>query len=157
MPLIVVLSIILLFLTFKYIKYETLNRNLQRINHLLWNSAIFLLMSVLGLTDVFWLRIFNIVFVFYGTNKTIRMKLADDNKNFVSNAVSTIKTSAVGIILSIIGLIVYSYIKGGDAYVESLSKTFLFGGNPTVMTYSICLFFEGMASSVMVAMFLLLY
>ena len=117
----------------------------------------FLLMTILGFADVIWLRLFNIVFIFYGANRTIQMKLAEGHKIFISNAVSAIFTAAVGVVLSIIGLIVYSYIKGGDAYIQSLSKTFLFGGNPSIMTYSICLFFEGMASSVIVAMFLMLY
>lgn len=117
----------------------------------------FLLMTILGLADVIWLRLFNIVFIFYGANRTIKMKLAEGNKIFISNAASAIFTTAIGVLLSIIGLIVYSYMKGGDVYVQSLSKTFLFGGNPSIMTYSICLFFEGMASSVMVAMFLMLY
>jgi hypothetical protein len=41
--------------------------------------------------------------------------------------------------LSIAGLIANSYIQGGDAYLQRLSKTFLFGGDPSIMTYSISL------------------
>ena len=120
-------------------------------------SAYFLLMNVLGLADVFYLRLFNILFVFYGVNKTIQMNVAEGNNSLPFNAVSAMMTSVVGVVLSIIGLIAFSYMKGGDAYVQSLAATFLFGGNPSVMTYSICLFFEGMASSVMVALFAMLY
>lgn len=117
----------------------------------------FLLMNALGFADVFYLRILNVIFVFYGVNRAIQVNLAAGKKNFVSNAVSAMMTSLIGVFLSIIGLIVYSYIKGGDAYVQSLSETFLFGGNPSVMTYSISLLFEGIASSVIVTMLVMLY
>jgi hypothetical protein len=117
----------------------------------------FLLMDVLGLAHLFYLRFLNVVFVFYGVNKTAQMNLAEGKKDFISNAVSVMATSLVGVFLSVIGLIVYSYIKGGDTYVQSLSETFLFGGNPSVMTYSICLLFEGIASSVILTLLVLLY
>ena len=117
----------------------------------------FLLMEVLGLSHLFYLRFFNVVFVFYGVNKTAQMNLAEGKKDFISNALSVMATSLVGVLLSVIGLVVFSYIKGGDAYVQSLSETFLFGGNPSVMTYSICLFFEGIASSVIVTLLVMFY
>ena len=117
----------------------------------------FLLMNAIGLADVFYLRLFNILFVYYGVNKTIQMNVAEGNNSLPFNAVSAMLTSVAGVVLSVIGLIAYSYMKGGDHYIESLSETFLFGGNPSVMTYSICLFFEGIASSVVVTLFAMLY
>jgi hypothetical protein len=66
-------------------------------------------------------------------------------------------TSLVGVVLSVAGLIIYSYMKGGDNYVQSLSQTFLFGGNPSVETYCFSLLFEGVASSVIVTLFAMLY
>lgn len=120
-------------------------------------SVYFLLMNALGLADVFYLRLLNILFVFYGVNKTIQMNIAEGKKTFVTNAVSAMMTSLVGVVLSIVGLIIYSYMKGGDNYVQSLSQTFLFGGNPSVVTYSISLLFEGVASSVIVTMLAMLY
>ena len=117
----------------------------------------FLLMDALGFADVFYLRLLNIVFVFYGVNKTIQMNVAEGKKTFVSNAVSAMMTSLVGVVLSVVGLIIYSYMKGGDNYVQSLSETFLFGGNPSVVAYSISLLFEGVASSVIVTLFAMLY
>jgi hypothetical protein len=114
-------------------------------------------MNVLGLANLFYLRLLNVIFIFYGVNKTIEMNIVEGKKEFVTNAVSAMMTSLVGVFLSIVGLIIYSYSRGGDAYVQSLSKTFLFGGNPSVTTYSICLLFEGMASSVIVTMLLMLY
>jgi hypothetical protein len=117
----------------------------------------FLIMNALGFADLFYLRLINVFFVFYGVNRTIEMNLAEGKKNFVTNAISAMITSLIGVFLSIIGLVVYSYMKGGDSYVKSLPKTFLFGGNPSVNTYSICLLFEGIASSVIVTMLLMLY
>ncbi len=117
----------------------------------------FLLMILLGLGDISALRLLNVVFVFYGVNRTIKMNLNEGKKNFVSNAVSALITSIIGVVLSIIGLLIYSYIRGGDAYIQSLSKTFLFGGNPTIVTYCISLLFEGIASSIIVTLLVVLY
>lgn len=120
-------------------------------------SVYFLLMNALGFADVFYLRLLNILFVFYGVNKTIQMNIAEGKKTFVTNAISAMMTSLVGVVLSVVGLIIYSYMKGGDNYVQSLSETFLFGGNPSVVAYSISLLFEGVASSVIVTLFAMLY
>lgn len=117
----------------------------------------FLLMNALGFGNSFYLRLFNIIFVFYGVNRTIEMNISTEDKSFVNNAISAMFTSLIGVFLSIIGLISYSYLKGGDPFVQSLSKTFLFGGNPSIFTYSISLLFEGIASSVIVTMLLMLY
>ncbi|MGL2987206.1 hypothetical protein ACSVH5_06390 [Flavobacterium sp. RSSA_27] len=117
----------------------------------------FLIMNLVGLSDVFYLRLFNTIFVFYGVNRSIVMNIHEGNVLLANNAKSAMKTSLIGVFLSIMGLIAYSYFQGGDSYVQSLSKTFLFGGSPSVMTYSICLLFEGIASSVVVTMLLLLY
>lgn len=120
-------------------------------------SVYFLIMNALGYADLFYLRLFNVFFIFYGVNRTIEMNIAEGKNKFVNNAVSAMVTSVIGVVLSIIGLVIYSYLKGGDAYVQSLSKTFLFGGNPSIEAYSICLFFEGIASSVIVTMLLMMF
>ncbi|NDP27510.1 MAG: hypothetical protein GZ087_08820 [Flavobacterium sp.] len=117
----------------------------------------FLLMSALGFANVYYLRLLNIVFVFYGVNKTVQMNIAEGRTTFVHNSVSAMMTSIIGVVLSVVGLVIYSYMKGGDDYVQSLSKIFLFGGNPSVETYCICLLFEGVASSVIVTLFAMLY
>jgi hypothetical protein len=120
-------------------------------------SIFFLLMITFGLADVFYLRLFNTLFVLYGVNRTISMNIAEGKNVFISNVFSALITSLIGVALSVVGLAVYSYAQGGDAFVQNLSQTFLFGGNPSVATYSICLFFEGVASSVVVTLFLMLY
>jgi hypothetical protein len=120
-------------------------------------GAYFIIMEFLGVADLYFLRLFNILFVFYGTQKTLKTNFNEGNTVLASNASSALKTSLTGIFLSILGLIAYSYLKGGDGYVESLSKTFLFGGNPSVITYSISLLFEGIVSAVVVTFILMLY
>lgn len=120
-------------------------------------AVYFLIVNILGLADISFLRMFNTFFVIYGVYKTLTMNIKNGNTDLVSNAKSGMTTSLTGIILSVIGLIIYSYIQGGDAYVQNLSKSLFFGGTPTVMGYSICLLFEGIASSVIITMMSLLY
>jgi hypothetical protein len=117
----------------------------------------FMLMEILGLANLYYLRVFNVLFVFYGTNRTLKMNHKEGNILFASNAISALLTSIIGVSLSIAGLIAYSYMRGGDAYLQRLSKTFLFGGDPSIMTYSISLLFEGIVSAVIISFMLLLY
>jgi hypothetical protein len=120
-------------------------------------ATYFLLMEFLGLSHLYYLRLFNIVFVVYAVNDTITSRITKGKMHFVPNAMAALTTSVLGISLSIIGLLIYSYLKGGNEYVQSLSETFLFGGHPTINVYCITLFFEGIASSLMVTMMLMLY
>ena len=120
-------------------------------------AVYFLFINAIGFGDKVYLRLVNTVFVLYGVNRTISTNLLEGKNNFVSNAISATKTSLIGVFLSIIGLLIYSYMQGGDSYVQTLSKTFLFAGNPSIVTYCICLLFEGIASSVLVTMLLMLY
>lgn len=120
-------------------------------------GAYFIIMEFLGVADLYFLRLFNILFVFYGTQKTLKTNFNQGNTVLASNASSALKTSLTGVFLSILGLIAYSYFKGGEAYIKSLSKSFLFGGNPSVMNYSISLLFEGIVSAVIVTFILMLY
>ncbi|MBQ0909242.1 hypothetical protein KBJ98_11060 [Flavobacterium sp. F-328] len=117
----------------------------------------FLAMELLGLADSHILRVFNVLFIFYGTNRTLLSNYSEGKTTLAANAVSALLTALIGVLLSIVALIGYSYAKGGEEYIGSLSKTFLFGGEPSVMTYSISLLFEGVSSAVIVTFMLLLY
>lgn len=119
-------------------------------------SIFFLLMKVLNLADVFYLRALNILFIYYGANRTLKSNLIEGKTKLPTNAISALKTSLYGVFISITGLITYSYLQGGDKYVESLSASFLFGGQPSVMTYGISLLFEGIVSAVIVTFTLML-
>ncbi|MBC5839086.1 hypothetical protein [Flavobacterium muglaense] len=120
-------------------------------------SIYFLLMKALNLADVFYLRAFNILFIYYGANRTLQSNFKEGKTNFAFNASGALVTSLIGVFISIVGLIFYSYLQGGDNYIASLSASFLFGGDPTVMTYSISLLFEGIVSAVIVSFSLMLY
>lgn len=85
------------------------------------------------------------------------MNLAEGKNTFLPNAISAMVTSFTGVIISIVALLIFSYLKGGDSYVKSLSQAFMFGGEPSVTTYTLCLFFEGTASCVIVTLLLMLY
>ncbi|MGO4771273.1 hypothetical protein ACEN2I_06390 [Flavobacterium sp. W22_SRS_FK3] len=117
----------------------------------------FLLLEVLNLSHLFYLRLLNVLFIFYGVNTTLKMNLAEGKNSFMPNAISAMITSFTGVVLSIIALMIYSYARGGDLYVKSLSQAFMFGGDPSVETYSLCLFFEGTASCIIVTLLLMLY
>jgi hypothetical protein len=131
----------------------------------LYNGAIifigiafyFLLMEALHLADLFYLRLLNIVFIYYGVNRTLKSNYLEGKTNFPDNAISALITSLAGVFLSIIGLIAYIYSKGGDDYIKTLSESLLFVGNPSVMTYNISLLIEGIVSAVIVTFSSMLY
>lgn len=120
-------------------------------------SIYFLTMKALNLADLFYLRALNILFIYYGTNRTLKSNYKEGKTGLPANVISALKTSLIGVFISIIGLVFYSYIQGGDKYIESLSASFLFGGDPTVVTYSISLLFEGIVSAVIVTYTLMLF
>lgn len=110
----------------------------------------FVLMEVLKLSDQVYLRLFNILFIYYGVNKTLKSNVAEGKTNFAENAISALITGLTGVLLSIAGLVAYIYAKGGDEYIQTLSDTLLFVGEPSVMTYNISLLIEGIVSVVIV-------
>ncbi|KRD10374.1 hypothetical protein ASE21_11740 [Flavobacterium sp. Root901] len=120
-------------------------------------AVFFLLMEVLNLSNLFYLRLLNVFFIFYGVNRTLKMNLAEGKNGFVPNAISAMITSFTSVVISIAALLIYSYAKGGDRYVKSLSEAFMFGGEPSVTTYCLSLFFEGTASCIIVTLLLMLY
>jgi hypothetical protein len=117
----------------------------------------FLLMELLGLSHLFYLRLFNVFFIIYAVNNTLQSRVKHGKKKFLPNAIAAMVTCLVGVSLSIVGLLIYSYMRGGDTYTQNLSETFLFGGHPSINMYCFTLFFEGIASSVIVTMLLMLY
>jgi len=102
----------------------------------------FLLMELLGLSDVFILRLLNILIVIYYVNKTIKSNYTEGKLEYLDNLISGTLTSLIG----------------GDAYLVNLSQNFLFGGgNPSMYQFCIGLLFEGIASSVIITFTLMQY
>ncbi|MEC5164917.1 hypothetical protein RCH18_000639 [Flavobacterium sp. PL11] len=117
----------------------------------------FLLAEALGLADNYLLRFFNVAFIFYGTLRTLRSNYKQGDRSLPSNASSAVFTAFSGIFLSVIGLVIYITINGGDAYIESLSRNFLFGGTPSVIRYAFSLLLEGFVSAGVVSFLMILY
>jgi hypothetical protein len=118
----------------------------------------FLSMELLGLSDVFILRLLNIFIVVFYINKTIKSNYQEGKLEYLDNLISGTLTSLVGVALSVAGLLFYISIKGGDAYLANLSQNFLFGGgNPSMYQFCIGLLFEGIASSIIITFTLMQY
>ncbi|MEO8235365.1 MAG: hypothetical protein ABI549_08130 [Flavobacterium sp.] len=118
----------------------------------------FLIMELLGLSHLFFLRMLNIVIVIYFLNKTIKSNYDEGKIDYLENLISGTLTALIGVILSVIGLLIYISIKGGDAYLAKLSQNFLFGGGtPSMNQYCIGLLFEGIASSIIITFTLMQY
>ena len=113
-------------------------------------AIFFLAMEVLGLSDKFYLRFLNILIVYFGVHYTLKSNIAEGKKDYGDNLISAGLTAFTGVGISIAGLVAYIYIKGGTAYLSTLSEGFLFGGEPTVNQYCIGLLIEAIASAVMV-------
>jgi hypothetical protein len=111
----------------------------------------FLLMEVLGLSQLYFLRILNVFIVIYGLNLAIKTNLKNGKVGYLPNLTSSALTGFIGIGLGIIGLVAYLKIRGGEQYMNQLSEAFLFGGEPSIAEYSFGLFIEGIASVLIVA------
>lgn len=108
-------------------------------------------MEVLGLSQLYFLRILNVFIVIYGLNLAIKTNLKNGKVGYLPNLTSSALTGFIGIGLGIIGLVAYLKIRGGEQYMNQLSEAFLFGGEPSIAEYSFGLFIEGIASVLIVA------
>ncbi len=117
----------------------------------------FLLMDLFGLADKNYLRILNAFIVLFGIGKTIKSNYSIGITDYLENLVSGFKTGIIGVLLGIIGLIGFVYIKGGETYLATLSDTFFFTGKTNLVMYCAVLFFEGVASSLIGSFALMQY
>ena len=118
----------------------------------------FLAMELLGLSDVFILRLLNIFIVVYFVNKVIKSNYKEGKIEYLDNLISGTITSLIGVALSVAGLLAYISFKGGNEYLGRLSKNFLFGGGePSMYQYCLGLLFEGIASSIIITFTLMQY
>ena len=106
----------------------------------------FLIIDFLGYADKNYLRILNAFIVLYGINLSIKTNIREGKSDYFYNLFSGFKTGVIGIVLGLVGLIVFIYIKGGESYVDKLSDTFFFGGDTSIIKYCSVLLFEGIAS-----------
>jgi hypothetical protein len=121
-------------------------------------SGYFLLMEVLGLSDVFYLRVLNLFIVLYGINRTITANIASKLQGYLPHLKSAFITGMIGAVLGIIGLLIYIPYKGGEAYIQKLSQGFLFGGGTiAVPQYCIGLLFESSAATLVISFCMMQY
>jgi hypothetical protein len=118
----------------------------------------FIVLELLGLSNIFWLRIVNILFVAYGVNRSIKANQADGIRGYNRNLLSAIITSMIGAFLSIGCLLAYIQFRGGEPYLKHLAENFIFGGGDlTIQQYCIGLLFESTAASLIVSFCLMQY
>jgi hypothetical protein len=114
-------------------------------------AVYFVVIDLLGFSNVLWLRMFNVLFVWYGVTRTLSDNVEHGRRDYGYNLVSSGATALLGVVFSTIGLLTYIHLRGGDTYIEEhLSSQYLFGGEPTANQYCIGIFIEGIASAVMV-------
>ncbi|MBF02302.1 MAG: hypothetical protein CMP76_03295 [Flavobacterium sp.] len=117
----------------------------------------FLTMDMVGLADKNYLRILNALIVLYGINRTIQYNFHHGKSDYLENLISGFKTGIIGVFLGIVGLIIFVYLKGGEAYLSKLSDTFFFVGKTNIIKYVSVLLFEGIASSLIGSFALMQY
>jgi hypothetical protein len=119
-------------------------------------ASYFLLIEYLGLADKFYLRILNLFIVGFGINLTLKQNAVEGIRGYFANLISGIATSMVGAIIGVTGLLFYIKYQGGDEYLQTLSKGFLFGGGDlNISYYCIGLLFESIASSIIISFVLM--
>ncbi len=112
----------------------------------------FLILEYLGLADQFLLRTFNLLIVAFGVNRAIKTNYKNGLRGYNNHLFSAFITSMIGAFLCIASLLAYIEYRGGEAYIQRLSKGFLFGGGDlTVNYYCIGLLFESIASSIIIS------
>ncbi len=112
-------------------------------------AIFFFIIDLLGLANNLYLKIFNVLFVFFGVNRTLKQNIDEGKNDYLKNLISAGLTAFIGVILSVIGLVIYIYSKGGETYIANLSKQFIFGG-ANLNEYIFGVLFEGLASGMIV-------
>ncbi len=128
------------------------------INGLIVSSGIallFLLVNLIGLEKLTYLRALNAFIVFYGIYRTYKMNKNSGINSLGENLISMLKTGIVGVVSSVISLAVYATLKGGQAYLDTISYGFLYGKNPSLNEYCFGLLIEGIASAVIISLIII--
>lgn len=114
----------------------------------------FLILDLVGLSDVAFLKIVNIAFILFGVNLTLR-HLSAEGKNYIRMLASGLTTALIGVVLSLIGLFIYMKFVNGDTDLSAYSTTII----PTTKLshYFLALFAEGLSSSIVVVFALMQY
>lgn len=121
----------------------------------LFIGVYFIIIDLLGYADNIYLRTLNIFFVFYFVNRTYKQYVSKGESSFLNNLGAAIITSVLGVVLSIVGFLLYIVVFRGNEYLSELSEPLIGAGKDlTLLQYCFALFAEGIASSVIVAFIL---
>lgn len=110
-------------------------------------GGFFLLSKLFGLQENPYLRFLNLFFVLIGIRQAIKVNIEHNKEtNYLSNLGLGLQTSALSVILSIIGVMVYvEYID--SEFLKVMNNSFLIAGDLSLAKIFITLLIEGMASS----------
>lgn len=138
-----------------------MNSNKIIINNalLIYGSIVvfFLLMKFLGLDEVSELRFVNFVFVLWGANRAIKMNIQQNDQSlYISNLSVGFATSFIGVLLTILGLIVYVSFMDSN-FMTILENSHFWGKNLNLVKVTFALAIEGFASSLICSFILMQY
>ncbi|WP_299670887.1 hypothetical protein [uncultured Polaribacter sp.] len=107
----------------------------------------FFLCKLLGLEENPYLRFLNLGFVLFGIYLSIKESVTKNHeKQYITNLGIGIRTSALAVFLSIIGVVIYIKFINPE-FITVMNNSFLIGGNLSLSEIVITLVIEGMASS----------
>lgn len=115
-------------------------------------AIFFAIMELMGLADQIYLRLINFAFVIYGVNRTIKQNYKSNTNGYFTNLSAAFFTALLSGILAIVSFTIYAEIRGGEAYIDNYSRSLIFGGDPSLYQFTMGLFLEAAASSIVIAL-----
>lgn len=110
-------------------------------------GGLFFISKLFGLENNPYLRFLNLIFVVLGIRQSIKTNIYKNKiTNYVTNLGIGLQTSALAVILSIVGVVFYISFLNPD-FIKAMNSSFLIGGNLSLAEIAITLLIEGMASS----------
>lgn len=120
-------------------------------------GGFFLLVNYIGYGHITELRLVNILFVVIVSNLLARRNWIDDSGvEYVGNFLSVLTANIVNVVLCMVGFILYISLFDPD-YISTISSGLLWNSDSSLTQVLIALFFEGMASSVVVSFTVMQY
>ncbi|TMM28842.1 hypothetical protein FDT66_13130 [Polaribacter aestuariivivens] len=111
-------------------------------------GGFFFLCKLLGLEENPYLRFLNLLFVIIGIRQAIKTSIFKNKEtNYATNLGIGIQTSAIAVVVSIIGVALYVHFINPE-FLAVMNSSFLIGGDLSLSEIVITLLIEGMASSV---------
>lgn len=120
-------------------------------------GGFFLLVNYIGYGHITELRLVNILFVVIVSNLLARRNwIEDSGVEYVGNFLSVLSANIVNVVLCMVGFILYTSLFDPD-YISTISSRLLWNSDSSLTQVLIALFFEGMASSVVVSFTVMQY